>query len=209
MGGSFAILGDSSQYKTPSLSLRFWLMPPAAFIRGLLENVGPEIDPIRLIRRIKNGLEIPGLKPALLKILHDFNLQMSLLEGCQVILNGDCSALTRKLQHDQSSGFPISCECPDSVSTGPLLMFGPASVHAVPHMYPTAVPSHAVPGAALPLPTHGARNLCQRGRPQPVSDRSASGRLGRWRGRVYASAGQQNRTVSPSSASLPCIRPHE
>jgi len=39
-----------------------------AFIRGLLENVGPEINPIRLIRRIKNGLEIPGLKGALIKV---------------------------------------------------------------------------------------------------------------------------------------------
>lgn len=46
------------------------------FIRGLLENVGAEIDPIRLIRRIKNGLEIPGLKVALIKILQDFNLQV-------------------------------------------------------------------------------------------------------------------------------------
>ncbi|KAL0581489.1 Vacuolar protein sorting-associated protein 41 [Marasmius crinis-equi] len=75
------------------------------FIRGLLENVGPEINPIRLIRRIKNGLEIPGLKEALIKILQDFHLQISLLEGCQTILDGDCSDLSRKLQKDQTSGF--------------------------------------------------------------------------------------------------------
>lgn len=48
----------------------------AGFIRGLLENVGPEVDPIRLIRRIKNGLDIPGLKPAIIKILQDFNIQV-------------------------------------------------------------------------------------------------------------------------------------
>ena len=46
------------------------------FIRGLLQNVGAEIDPIRLIKRIRNGLEIPGLKLALIKILQDFNLQV-------------------------------------------------------------------------------------------------------------------------------------
>jgi hypothetical protein len=46
------------------------------FIRGLLENVGVDVDPIRLIRRIQNGLEIPGLKPALIKILQDFQLQV-------------------------------------------------------------------------------------------------------------------------------------
>jgi hypothetical protein len=84
--------------------------PFAAFIRGLLENVGAEIDPIRLIRRIKNGLEIPGLKPALIKILQDFNLQISLLEGCQAILQGDSSDLAKQLHRDQTSGFLVTCE---------------------------------------------------------------------------------------------------
>jgi len=86
--------------------------PP--FIRGLLENVGADIDPIRLIRRIKNGLEIPGLKEAIIKILQDFHLQISLLEGCQAILNGDCSDLARKLQRDQTSGFFLTSKvhCP-------------------------------------------------------------------------------------------------
>ncbi|KAK7061202.1 vacuolar assembling protein [Favolaschia claudopus] len=75
------------------------------FIRGLLENVGAEISPLRLIRRIKNGLEIPGLQEALVKILQDFHLQISLLEGCQTILNGDSSDFARKLQRDQTGGF--------------------------------------------------------------------------------------------------------
>ena len=79
-----------------------------AFIRGLLENIGAEIDPIRLIRRIKNGLEIPGLQVALIKILQDFHLQISLLEGCHTILDGDCSDLARKLQRNQTNGFFIT-----------------------------------------------------------------------------------------------------
>ncbi|KAK4685521.1 vacuolar protein sorting-associated protein 41, partial [Tremellales sp. Uapishka_1] len=45
------------------------------FIRALLEHVGAEINPIRLIRRIRDGLEIEGLKPALVKILQASNLQ--------------------------------------------------------------------------------------------------------------------------------------
>ena len=77
----------------------------AAFIRGLLENVGVEISPIRLIRRIKNGLEIPGLKEALIKILQDFHLQISLLEGCQRIMDGDISDLSLRLQKNQTNGF--------------------------------------------------------------------------------------------------------
>lgn len=72
-----------------------------AFIRGLLENVGPEIDPIRLIRRIKNGLEVPGLKQALIKILSDFALQISLLEGCEAILSHDTRVLADELQRSQ------------------------------------------------------------------------------------------------------------
>lgn len=66
------------------------------FIKGLLENVGAEIDPIRLIRRIRDGLEIPGLKDALIKTLSDFNLQISLLEGCVGILESDVSRLAQQ-----------------------------------------------------------------------------------------------------------------
>ena len=74
------------------------------FIRALLEHVGAEINPIRLISRIKDGMEIPGLKPALVKILQASNLQVSLMEGCHDILNGDCADLAQELQVGQTSG---------------------------------------------------------------------------------------------------------
>ncbi|KIJ69735.1 hypothetical protein HYDPIDRAFT_120723 [Hydnomerulius pinastri MD-312] len=90
------------------------------FIRGLLENVGAEIDPIRLIRRIKNGLEIPGLKEALIKILHDFHLQISLLNGCQAILNGDCADLASTRQKGQNSGFFFGARAQCPLCTEPL-----------------------------------------------------------------------------------------
>ncbi|KAF8967466.1 vacuolar assembling protein VPS41 [Flammula alnicola] len=129
-----------------------------AFIRGLLENVGVEISPIRLIRRIKNGLEIPGLKEALIKILQDFHLQISLLEGCQTILNGDSSDLSRKLQRNQSSGFFLSptslckmCSRPlhDSPQSLTLLFLCRHVVHAscvsgAEHL-PLATPASALP----------------------------------------------------------------
>jgi hypothetical protein len=111
--------------------------PP--FIRGLLENVGAEINPIRLIRRIKNGLEIPGLKPALIKILQDFHLQISLLEGCQAILHGDRSDLAQRLHRDQTSGFLVTsktlcpiCDLPlqESPSSVVLLFLCRHAVHA-------------------------------------------------------------------------------
>lgn len=65
--------------------------------------MGPEVDPIRLIRRIKNGLEIPGLKPAIIKILQDFNIQISLIEGCKTILNADCRSLILQLYDGQTN----------------------------------------------------------------------------------------------------------
>jgi vacuolar protein sorting-associated protein 41 len=77
---------------------------PSGFIRGLLENVGAEINPLRLIRRINDGLEIPGLKDALIKILQASNLQVSLLQGCQKILLSDGDALARQLQDRQTNG---------------------------------------------------------------------------------------------------------
>jgi len=69
----------------------------AAFIRGLLENVGADIDPIRLVRRIGRGLEIQGLRAALIKILRDYHGQESLLRACASILDADARALSSDL----------------------------------------------------------------------------------------------------------------
>ncbi|KZS87523.1 vacuolar protein sorting-associated protein 41 [Sistotremastrum niveocremeum HHB9708] len=88
--------------------------PP--FIKGLLEHSGvsASIDPIRLIRRIKNGLEIEGLKGAIIKILQDYNLQISLMAGCAVVLEGDCNALGGTLYKGQVGGyfFNLTESCP-------------------------------------------------------------------------------------------------
>ncbi|KZP00266.1 vacuolar protein sorting-associated protein 41 [Calocera viscosa TUFC12733] len=98
-----------------------------AFIRGLLENVGAEINPVRLIRRIRNGLEVPGLKTALIKILQDFNLQISLLQGTQAILFSDCTDLARRLQSGQTSGAFCSATMPCPACDLPLFVAPTAS----------------------------------------------------------------------------------
>jgi len=49
----------------------------AAFITGLLNNIGTHVDPIILIQKIREGLEIPGLRNSLVQILHDYYLQVS------------------------------------------------------------------------------------------------------------------------------------
>ncbi|TEB23793.1 vacuolar protein sorting-associated protein 41 [Coprinellus micaceus] len=139
------------------------------FIRGLLENVGVEISPVRLIRRIKNGLEIPGLKEALIKILQDFQLQIELLEGCKTVLEGDCGELVDGLHKKQSGGFWLSAgsKCPvcsESLS---------ASCHWL------------VPHAPLSLPARSSRLLRCRRKPPSVAHRPYPSRdRVRWRFRT-------------------------
>ncbi|KAJ3188513.1 Vacuolar protein sorting-associated protein 41 [Irineochytrium annulatum] len=80
--------------------------PP--FIVGLLENLGSYIDPIKLIRRIPNGLAIPGLRDALIKVLTDYGVQMSLKEGCQRILVNDTVELQENIYRQQRRGMRIT-----------------------------------------------------------------------------------------------------
>lgn len=47
------------------------------FITALLHNVGAHIDPIKVISKIRKDMEIPGLRDSLVKILQDYNLQVS------------------------------------------------------------------------------------------------------------------------------------
>lgn len=56
--------------------LFFTVFVSAAFITGLLNNIGTHVDPILLIHRIKEGMEIPNLRDSLVKILQDYNLQV-------------------------------------------------------------------------------------------------------------------------------------
>ncbi|OLL22208.1 Vacuolar protein sorting-associated protein 41 [Neolecta irregularis DAH-3] len=82
----------------------------AAFIRGLLENTNQSMDPIKLIKRIPKGLEIQGLKSSLVKILHDFELEVSLSVGCANVLEEEIKLQTRELSIFQKKGMAISLE---------------------------------------------------------------------------------------------------
>lgn len=55
----------------------------AAFITGLLNNIGTHVDPILLIHRIKEGMKIPNLRDSLVKILQDYNLQVRVTPSCR------------------------------------------------------------------------------------------------------------------------------
>lgn len=68
-----------------------------AFVSELLERVGTHINPLKVIEQIPINLAIPRLQKSLVKIISDYNLQMSLQEGCKTILDNDCVLLSEKL----------------------------------------------------------------------------------------------------------------
>lgn len=59
------------------------------FIRGLLEQVGTAIDPIKLVRRIPQGLEIEGLRDGLSRMLKEYEIQHSISAGVARVLRGE------------------------------------------------------------------------------------------------------------------------
>ncbi|XP_031573890.1 vacuolar protein sorting-associated protein 41 homolog [Actinia tenebrosa] len=81
-----------------------------AFITSLLHNIGTHVDPIKLIKRIPAGMEIPGLRDSLVKILQDYNLQISLREGCKKILVKDSASLMQRLNKVQQRGVSVDEE---------------------------------------------------------------------------------------------------
>lgn len=91
-------------------------MRSAKFVGGLLDNIGASeyVDPIELIRKIPNKLEIHRLRDRLVKIIYDYNLQMSLREGCNIILKDDCWDLFERLVTEQRRAMIVKSQevCP-------------------------------------------------------------------------------------------------
>ncbi|CAI4215558.1 unnamed protein product [Parascedosporium putredinis] len=67
-------------------------MDKPSFIRGLLEQVGTAINPITLVRRIPEGLEIEGLREGIRHIMKEHEIQYSISKGvAQVLKSEDAS----------------------------------------------------------------------------------------------------------------------
>ena len=78
------------------------------YIRELLNNMGAHVDPLLIIQCIPRGLKIPGLRDALTKIMHDYQLRYSLQLGYQNILVQDGVNLLEKQISNQKTGIPVS-----------------------------------------------------------------------------------------------------
>lgn len=77
------------------------------FLKILLQKIGTYVDPRILIRRIGKNTQIPGLKNALVKMMTDYNLQVSVEEGCTKIVVSDCFDLHEKLYNVRRKGCSV------------------------------------------------------------------------------------------------------
>ncbi|KAK0175633.1 hypothetical protein PV327_009369 [Microctonus hyperodae] len=66
-------------------------------ITFLLQKIATYVDPRLMVQRIQPSMEIPGLKKALVKMMCDYNLQVSVQEGCKKILSNDHFNLHERL----------------------------------------------------------------------------------------------------------------
>ena len=79
-------------------------MNKPSFIRGLLEEVGTSINPITLVRRIPEGLEIEGLRQGLSRMIREYELQDSISEGVARVLRGEVAMGMSTLRTGQKRG---------------------------------------------------------------------------------------------------------
>ncbi|KAK5657540.1 hypothetical protein OQA88_3113 [Cercophora sp. LCS_1] len=79
-------------------------MDKPRFIRGLLEEVGTAINPIALVRRIPEGLEIPGLRDGLKHIMKEHEIQYSISSGVARVLRSEVAAAQNLLRSGQRKG---------------------------------------------------------------------------------------------------------
>jgi hypothetical protein len=79
-------------------------MDKPAFIRGLLEEVGTAIDPIKLVRRIPERVEIEGLKQGIQKMMREYDVQVDISEGVARVLRGEVTVGMETLRAGRAKG---------------------------------------------------------------------------------------------------------
>eukprot|EP01126_Amoeba_proteus_P049870 TRINITY_DN5851_c0_g1_i16.p1 TRINITY_DN5851_c0_g1~~TRINITY_DN5851_c0_g1_i16.p1 ORF type:complete len:820 (+),score=181.45 TRINITY_DN5851_c0_g1_i16:313-2772(+) len=95
------------------------------FVSGLLDNLGTHINPLHLIEKIPEGMEIIGLRDRLVKIINDYLLQTSLSQGCREILKADVITLNKKMHMQCRRPIRIDSNTTSLLSNQPII--GPAS----------------------------------------------------------------------------------
>lgn len=80
-------------------------------ITFLLQKIGTYVNPQLMVERIDPKMNIPGLKKALVKMMHDYNLQVSVQEGCKKILSSDYFNLHERLVRCHQKGIVMDGKC--------------------------------------------------------------------------------------------------
>ncbi|KAH0565528.1 hypothetical protein GP486_001082 [Trichoglossum hirsutum] len=83
-------------------------MDKPRFIRGLLEEVGTAIDPITLVRRIPEGLEIEGLREGLSRMIKEYEIQFSISDGVARVLRSEVAMGMDTLRSGQRKGIKFN-----------------------------------------------------------------------------------------------------
>ena len=134
------------------------------FIRGLLEEVGTAIDPIKLVRRIPATLEIQGLKQGLSRMIKEYEIQASISEGVARVLRGEVAIAMATRSAGQNRGVrvdvPKQAQRPASSDANQHHPSSPQAVHP-PLKTPKIKPGHC-PICGLPF--------SEAGKPSPIPD---------------------------------------
>lgn len=87
------------------------------FIRGLLAEVGTAIDPVQLVRRIPEGLEIEGLRDGIHRMVREYEIQYSISEGVAKVLRGEVATGMDMLRAGRKRGIKFEVlPCDDTPS---------------------------------------------------------------------------------------------
>ncbi|KAF5010702.1 hypothetical protein FDECE_3162 [Fusarium decemcellulare] len=89
-------------------------MDKPSFIRGLLEQVGTAINPITVVRRIPEGLEIEGLREGLTHMMKEHEIQYSISSGVARVLRSEVAAAQNDLRAGQRKGIKFEVVVQDA-----------------------------------------------------------------------------------------------
>ena len=121
----------------------------AEMIGDLLDAVGGEVDPIRLIRAIPENLHIEGLRDKLVHIISDYRLQMGILERYNIVLLSDCVTLQESLVRESSRALELheraACQLCGDPLVGEELQLRHAVVFHCRHFYHVACLERQIP----------------------------------------------------------------
>lgn len=92
-------------------------MDKPTFLRALLEQVGTAINPITLVRRIPEKLEIHGLREGLTHMMKEHELQHSISSGAVRVLRSELATAQNELRAGQRRGIKFEVVLPSTAQT--------------------------------------------------------------------------------------------